>query len=248
LRSGSTTDILHVHYSPEKTMPIQVVCPGCKKRFEVSDKFAGKQGPCPQCKTVIKVPEKSVEVVIHAPETAGRGGKSATGMPVFKPIARKYLNATPAVWVGVIAGVVVVFLAAMLLGLGHNATDKQVSTVILAIGALVLAPPLALAGYIFLRDAELEPYRGTTLWIRIGSVALVYAVLWGALGFLKPLWGITGMMETYQAVVIVPALLGIGGLAAFAALELDYTTAVFHYSLYLGITVLLRLCLQLYPF
>jgi hypothetical protein len=230
-------------------MPIQVVCPGCKKRFEVSDKFAGKQGPCPQCKTVIKVPEKAVEVVIHAPETTGKGGKTPVGGPVFKPIARKYLNATPAVWVGVISGVVVVFLAALVLGMGHNATDKQVSIWILVFGSIVLAPPLALAGYVFLRDAELEPHRGLTLIIRLGIVALVYALLWGALGFLKPLWGIgpTDDIPLPALVVIIPVMLGIGGLAAFAALELDYTTAVFHYALYLGITVLLRLCLQLYP-
>ena len=42
-------------------------------------------------------------------------------------------------------------------------------------------------------------------------------------------------------------VVGNGGLAAYAALELDYTSGVLHYGLYLGITVLLRLCLQLYP-
>jgi hypothetical protein len=229
-------------------MPIQVVCPGCKKRFEVSDKFAGKQGPCPQCKTVIKVPEKTVEVKIHGPDTPTAPGKTPVGGVVFKPIARKYLNATPAMWFGILGGVAVVFLAALILGRGHS-PENPVSTVILALGAIILAPPLALAGYIFLRDPELEPYRGPTLWLRLGVVALVYAVLWGALGFLKPLWGIgpTAEIPLPALVIIIPVLLGMGGLAAFAALELDYTTAVFHYALYLGITVLLRLCLQLYP-
>ncbi len=231
-------------------MGIQVVCPGCKKRFEVSDKFAGKQGPCPQCKTVIKVPEKTIEVKIHAPETVSVPGKAAVGGPVFKPISRKYLNATPQVWFGVIAGVVVVFVAALVLGRGHS-PEKPVSTVILALGAILLAPPLVLAGYTFLRDPELEPHRGATLWIRIAAVALVYAALWGLLGILKPFWpfvdSVTSEIALPALVVIVPILLGIGGLAAYAALEIDYTTAVLHYAVYLGITVLLRLCLQLYP-
>ena len=43
-------------------MAITIVCPGCHKRFSVSDNFAGQSGPCPKCKTVIKIPEKSTEV------------------------------------------------------------------------------------------------------------------------------------------------------------------------------------------
>ena len=68
-------------------MPIPVVCPGCKASFNVSDKFAGKQGPCPKCKTVISIPKpdpakKPVEEVkIGEPEPPA-GGKSKTGRPV----------------------------------------------------------------------------------------------------------------------------------------------------------------------
>jgi hypothetical protein len=230
-------------------MPIQVVCPGCKKRFEVSDKFAGKQGPCPQCKAIIKVPEKAVEVVIHAPETTGKGGKTAVGGPVFKPIARKYLNATPAVWVGVLSGAAVVFIAALILGTTDAPKQPPSSYVILGVGALLLAPPLVLAGYIFLRDPELEPYRGTTLWVRVGIVSLVYAAVWFLLAFIKPLGllDLEGQIPLPALVIVIPTMLVMGGLAAFAALDFDYTTAGFHYALYLGITVLLRLCLQLYP-
>jgi phage FluMu protein Com len=52
-------------------MAISIVCTGCKKRFSVSEKFAGLKGPCPNCKTVIQIPAKGDEVVIHAPEAAG---------------------------------------------------------------------------------------------------------------------------------------------------------------------------------
>ena len=67
-------------------MPIPVTCPGCLARFTVSDKYAGKQGPCPKCKQTITVPDKSQEVVIHAPENYGP--KDAGGRPVLKPIKR----------------------------------------------------------------------------------------------------------------------------------------------------------------
>jgi len=66
-------------------MPIPVTCPGCLARFTVSDKYAGKQGPCPKCKQTITVPDKSQEVVIHAPDD---GPKDSAGKPVLKPIRR----------------------------------------------------------------------------------------------------------------------------------------------------------------
>jgi hypothetical protein len=74
-------------------MAIDVTCASCKTRFQVSDKFAGKQGPCPKCKAVIKVPDKSQQVVIHEPEAAA-GTKTSTGQPIFKPIAWKETRLT----------------------------------------------------------------------------------------------------------------------------------------------------------
>ncbi|MEC8508925.1 MAG: MJ0042-type zinc finger domain-containing protein, partial [Planctomycetota bacterium] len=35
-------------------MSIRVTCPGCHARFNVSDQFAGKSGPCPKCKKTIQ--------------------------------------------------------------------------------------------------------------------------------------------------------------------------------------------------
>src|SRR5262245_16222518 len=82
-------------------MPIQVTCPGCHKRFTVSDKSAGQKGPCPKCKTVIQIPDKSEEVVIHAPEDFGP--KDAKGTAVLKPITRSEakFSTTAAVLIGV---------------------------------------------------------------------------------------------------------------------------------------------------
>ena len=68
-------------------MSIIVVCPGCRKSFKVSDKFAGKSGPCPNCKRTLEVPEKTQEVKVHAPEQFAGGGRSTTGKLVLKPVA-----------------------------------------------------------------------------------------------------------------------------------------------------------------
>jgi predicted Zn finger-like uncharacterized protein len=76
-------------------MPIQVVCPSCHARFSVSEKFAGKKGPCPKCKTVIQVPEATEEIKIHAPEQSEAGAKGTGGRHVLKPIERKETKVQP---------------------------------------------------------------------------------------------------------------------------------------------------------
>src|SRR4051812_24500902 len=70
-------------------MPIPVLCPSCKARFSVSEKFAGKQGPCPKCKAPITIPKLEDQVQVHAPEEFAAGGKTSTGQAALKPITRK---------------------------------------------------------------------------------------------------------------------------------------------------------------
>ena len=82
-------------------MPISVVCSGCQARFNVSEKFAGKQGPCPKCKKVITIPDAPAEeVTIHAPEAYAHGGKDSKGRPTLKPIARVKTKLSPVLIVG----------------------------------------------------------------------------------------------------------------------------------------------------
>ena len=76
-------------------MSIPVICPGCHKSFKVSDKFAGKSGACPSCKTTIDVPEKGQEVKVHAPAAFAEGGRSTSGKLITKPIARKQVRLEP---------------------------------------------------------------------------------------------------------------------------------------------------------
>jgi hypothetical protein len=230
-------------------MPIQVLCPGCKKRFQVSEKFAGKQGPCPQCKTIIKIPEKTEEVVIHAPDEVRPGTKATVGgggAPVFKPIRRTYWNLSAGMLVGVVAGIAVTFLVALFVGQAFK--GQAIPWPILALGALLVAPPLVLGGYQFLRDPELDGYRGQSLWIRVAICSLVFAALWGAYAILKWFWIGAAPPELWQLTFIVPAMVACGAIAPFAALDFEYGTAAFHYGLYLAVTVLLRLTMFQNPF
>ncbi len=189
-------------------MPIPVVCPGCQKRFNVSDKFAGKKGPCPHCKTVIQVPEKGEEVVVHAPEEFGP--KDAKGRAVLKPIARKETKVSPRLTAVILVTIVAVLAVAWM----FRSPEGDVPTWLLVLGAIALAPPL--------------------LW---GLVALVTGYVLGG-----------DKVEVIHMVFIAPVMIGIGTFAAFLSLDLEAGTAAVHCSLYLLVTVTLRLILGLTAF
>ncbi len=221
-------------------MTIQVVCPGCKKRFSVDDKFAGKQGPCPKCKTVIKVPEKTDDVVVHEPE--GFGPKDKKGRAVLKPIERTETKFSPVI-AGVAAGssLLVLLIAVLFRG------QEQTPTGLLVLGAILLAPPLVWAGYAFLRDDEYEPFVDRELWIRVGACSLVYALLWGLVPLIAGYGLQLDQLELIHMAFLAPVLIGLGAFTAYASLDFDFGMGAMHYGMYLSVTVLLRLVLGLTP-
>jgi len=206
-------------------MPINVVCPGCQKRFKVSEKFAGKEGPCPQCKEKIKIPELAEDIVVHAPEDAGP--KDSKGRSVSKPILREDTKFSPMIAIAIgVAVIVVIVLAITLRGNAHP--------LILALGALGLAPPIVLGGYSFLRNDELEPYTGKELWIRVASCSAAYAFLWGIYWWFPSAIGLE--LQINAMVFVLPPLVMAGGLAAFASFDLEFSMGMLHYGFYLLLT------------
>jgi hypothetical protein len=221
-------------------MSIIVVCPGCLKSFKVSDKFAGKTGPCPNCKRTLKVPTKQEEVKVHAPEEFGGGGKSVSGKLITKPIARVNAKLHP-VATTLLAAAVLLVLAATWLGrhLGLFDCCKIFDIPLAAIvGLLAVSPPLTVAAYEMLRDDEFEPYRGTALYLRACGCGLAYAALWAVFALLASRGIVTG--EWWNWIIILLPFVGIGGLAGAGAFDLEFGDAVLHYSFYLLATALLR--------
>jgi predicted Zn finger-like uncharacterized protein len=222
-------------------MPIAVVCPGCKAQFRVSDKFAGKQGPCPKCKAVINVPAAAAnEVVIHAPDEGhATAGKDAKGRLISKPIPRSAFRPTRARMAAVAGAVVGIIAAALILRLLDGPVGGAAMTALRMAGLVAVSLPIVIAGYSFLRDVEdPDPYRGRTLWLRAGICALAYVLLWGAFA-LVPNDLLAG--ADYWIWFIVPApFLVLGTLAALGTLDLDGTNAFFHYAFFLVVTLGLR--------
>jgi hypothetical protein len=215
-------------------MAIIVVCLGCRKSFQVSDKFAGKSGPCPNCKKIIRVPTPAEQVKIHAPDEAEIGGKNRGFRVTIKPIGRTDAKFDPVLTTILVAASLVVLVAAWAggkAGLFHHLVASS-------IGLLLISPPLVIGAYSVLHDAELEPYRGKPLYLRAAICSVAYAALWGLLTLLAVRGVISG--ELWIWLFVIPPLLGAGALASHAALDLDFGDAAFHCGFYFVVVMLLR--------
>jgi hypothetical protein len=240
-------------------MPILVVCPSCKTSFKVSDQFAGKQGPCPKCKTPIRIPKPEpapaasaktdgktdpkkaaaaappVEVKIHEPDAVGP--KTSTGRPVVKPILRTETKVQAVPIIIIAGGTLLAFAAAWIL---RKPLGQQVG--FRAAGLALLSPPLVYGGYWFLRNDELEAYRGRSLWLRTLLCAGVYAALWG--GYLLLPADAAG--AAWSWIYLAPPFFLIGAGAAFATLDLEVESAFFHYCFYVLVTLALGFAAHLH--
>jgi hypothetical protein len=226
-------------------MPINVICPGCHTRFTVADKYAGQKGPCPKCKAPITIPKLEEQVVIHAPEHSEAGAVGAGGRHVLKTFRRQDTKFQPLVLAVVSAAVLSTLLVALVL----RGTEQGQSWIALAAGAILLGPPLAWAGYTFLRDPELEAYQGINLAIRAVLCGLTYALLWGVYVFIGRQWfgpdALTKGLEIWQMVILPLPELAIATGAAYVAFDLEPGSGFFHAALYFAVTILLRLVIGL---
>jgi hypothetical protein len=116
---------------------------------------------------------------------------------------------------------------------------------VIVVGLAIVSPPLAVAAYTFLRDDELEPYRGRALLLRATLCGLGYAALWGAYWPLAAYGVISG--EVWQWLFVAPVFIGVGAGLAYACLDLDFGNAAMHYCFYLAVTLLLRFAIGLPP-
>jgi len=211
-------------------MAIQVLCKSCKKSFQVSEKFAGKQGPCPNCKAIITVPEAQPEVVIHGPEAEPPGKGKYPGAGDFRPIRRSEtrFETIPTV-IAACGFVLVVVLALVLRGKLLEMPALRV------VGLLVVSAPIIVGAYSILRNDELEPYRGLSLWLRSAVCALIYIGLWVGYHFVPG----DLLTEAWMWLIVAPPFLIVGGVTAWLTFDLDVENGFLHYICYLLLTLAL---------
>jgi len=218
-------------------MPIRVTCPKCMSRFNVSEKFGGREGPCPKCKTTIRIPEKNEEVIIHTPDMAGP--KDTTGKLVLKPVKRSETVLTP-VQVVLISVTVAGFLIVALLLRQYYPDPKLIPVWVIPAILTGLAPACVLGAYTFLRDQESGAFVGRSLLVRVLVCSAVYAVSWALMPVGQFAFG--GDWGTGPWLTATLAMLGIGTTAAVYSLDLGWMMGLVHNGLYFGCSLLLRFC------
>lgn len=221
-------------------MAIQVTCPGCMKRFSVAEKYAGKTGPCPNCKKQITIPKLEDQVVIHEPESAAP--KDSKGVSVLKPIRRKDFVVPLWLWMawGVGAIVVLIVAAAVRDPGGPPAW-------ILALGAVAVAPPIVAAGYTIFRDDELEGYSGREFWTRAAICSLAFAATWLVYVGLARYFDNRTLAEvpSGQMALFIAGMVVLGLIASLLTFELEVGQAALHYLAYFVVTFVLCLIVGL---
>lgn len=219
-------------------MPIQVTCPKCFKRFQVSDKFAGKTGPCPNCKNQIKVPETSEEVVIHAPDDGAP--KDRSGQSVLKPLQRQETDVTRR---GLVFTAVAILLAVgAAIACRYLFAPGLTPLWVTVAGAILLAPPLAWAGYTFVRNSELAPLMGSELRNRVLVLSLILPALWLIYAFIPSYvleLDAAKEMSYLTFGIVFSLMIGMGAAASTIVLELEFTEGLAHAGLYLIVTLIL---------
>ena len=143
-------------------------------QFEVSDRFAGKKGPCPKCGHIIEIPK--VNVTIVSPDELVVDGKKVQNPDHVRPIEQKSYSFT--------ASAVIVNLAVLTAVLAVALVFHFVHAPFLAVPvgiALVLAVayPLMKYGYMTFRDPnDLEIFLGGQLGKKSILDAAVLLALW----------------------------------------------------------------------
>ena len=175
-------------------------------------------------------PAPMPEVKIHEPEASGP--KGATGRPVSKPITRKEakIALVPAL---IAAAGALVTLAVAWIAREPLQAKTWAAVGLRGLGLALISAPLVAGGYTFLRDDELEPYRGRWLWFRSFICAAIYIALWGGY-YLIPA---DFTKEPWIWIFIGIPFFSIGAGAALATLDLDYTNGFFHYCFYVLVTL-----------
>ena len=158
-------------------MAIDVICPGCFKRFQVSDQFAGRTGPCPGCKTVISIPTLEDQVVIeepvHKPGAPGAHTK-------IDGIARRvgFFGRFEVITLcSLFAAAAVIAILSNILQGDPVGVLNATSGFFFALGLVLVSLASSVLGYGVLKDSEVEAFDRRSTIIRSAITAIIYCLI-----------------------------------------------------------------------
>jgi predicted RNA-binding Zn-ribbon protein involved in translation (DUF1610 family) len=213
-------------------MPLHVICSGCLKRFQVGERFAGMQGPCPNCGTIIDIPKESVK--LHDTEDTGSKQKKQKrrSSPVISRIDLEFEPVQVKRYTAVVFGIVLLVFI-----LGCIPMFAVLRSLIGTLGLCVVTFPLVLFGYEMLRDRErIFALAIEDVYRRAVIVAAGYVLLW--LGFEYCL--IAAHADLFVGMLYLAAFAVLGMLLAHPLLEMKLGDAFLHYCLFAFAVICLR--------
>ncbi len=219
-------------------MAIDVICAGCFKRFQVSDQFAGRSGPCPGCKTIIAIPTLEDQLVIQEPEN--KAGKPGTHTKI-DGIARRAgffqrLEVISLCSLFAAAGVIA-FLTRML----QTDSDSFTSTTatLSVLGLLLLSLASSALGYGILKKTEIQVFERRKAFMRSIITAAIYF-------FIASTFIATSLLLIHYEEPSYMMILSIIGAACFviatfvpmACFEMEFAQGALHVAVMICITSL----------
>ena len=217
-------------------MSIRVTCTKCHTRFNVSEKFAGKEGPCPKCKTKIRVPMPAEEIRIEAPKT--KGPTDTKGRAIVDPILRKDTVLSSVQIVMLVAGLVGFLALAFGMRFAELKPEDTIWWSLLGLGGLLLAIPLNFVSYHIIRDNDLEPFSGFELWKRIAICGAVFAITWISLP--AAAYAFNGQYFIGSWALASVAMFAAGTVASMGSFEFEWFLGAVHYGLYFAVAIIGR--------
>jgi len=211
-------------------MAIDVICTGCHKRFQVSEQFAGKKGPCPGCQTVIEIPRLEDLVVVHEREA------TKTGAPAKLNSIRRQGTTVSKLELTISLTAVVLGLTASLVGRFTAPEEAAAPALLIAgIAGSMLGVGTSLLGYIILRNSELEIVNDLKTILKTSGIGILYVVLWRIQII------ITDSALTMDDGIILPAVIilaiALTTIASFVPmilLEFEFAQGLVHTSLFIA--------------
>ena len=178
------------------------------------------------------VPKPEDQVIIHEPAEA----KGSTGKSVSKPLKRGPEGFSRMQIILAATGILFVIMIALLIRI-INEDPADFPRVLLAVGAVLLAYPISIGGYLFLREEEIGTFSRRALLIRAGICSVVYCLAWLVYAFLPGFMLMADSPTAHVGVGVVCILLA--GIAPWAAFEFDYTNGLLHCGFYIVVSVTL---------
>ena len=218
-------------------MAIDVICTGCHKRFQVSEQFAGRKGPCPACKTIIEIPKLEDVVVVHERE------QTKTGAPAKLDSIRRQRTTVSKLELIISGATLVVGLAlAFAARFSISETVTQPSGLINLIAGLSLGVATSCLSYVILRNQDAEIINDkSTLFKGIG-VGLLYGGVWRLQHLIiDNVLMMDGTVILPAVIILALATVAIVSFAPMAAFEFEYSQGFISVCLFVAMLAIYSL-------